>query len=691
MLKIRKLQLIIIDKHLWRISLEMTAMRFQETLFLETLFTCGLVLLEMTFIFVGLMLLHALRKNIGIAAFYLALGLLLIFTQFVGATELKVTLHLNHPGTDFYIAQTVLFMPYLAILMVIYVTEGTLATQRVIIGAMAALGLYLYLSQITIAQCGWAGKSISKGAADDALEYLLDQSKRSLAASTLAQTLDLFLLPILFQRLRNMNCRLFISVLGALMITQLTHSFVYVTANFWGRPEWWYHMSSSYIANAVVTIWLSLLVTLYLSKIEKEHPGEGRGALDIVFAFFGGYGKAQMLEKDLIESEGRYSMVVENASDMIILLNDAGEIIDANLAAMKIFNAAARELLLGKKFPEDFLGTSEQAEKYHKRWKNLFTSNVTDTQHIHDIPIHAESLTGNGVDIDVSISQLKVGANPVTIVFGRDVTEQNRLNREREELREQLSHAQRLESVGRLAGGVAHDFNNYLHAIQGHLDILKYMHDIEDEKIGSHLERIDNITQQAAELTRELLGFARKGKYVEKKLDLNRLLSDSVELFMPASQTNIDMTFTNNLDNPFIKGDKVQLQQVFLNILINARDAMEDISDDKMSITITLDEGIKFRKYCRTPHEEKVPAETFYCVVVEDTGIGMSKSTVSQIFDPFFTTKPTGKGTGMGLAMVYGTITNHGGIINVSSREDKGTTFYLFLPKAELEPDKENV
>ena len=650
---------------------------------METLFTCALALLEMTFIFAGLMLLHALRKNIGIAAFYLSLGLLLIFTQFVGATELKVILMNNQPGANFYIAQTVLFMPYLAILMVIYVTEGTLATQRFIIGVVATLGLYLYLSQITAIQCGWSGTSISKGAADNALEYLLFQSKRSLAASTLAQTLDLFILPILFQRLRNMNCRMFLSILWALMITQLTHSFVYVTANFWGEPEWWYHLSSSYIANAVATIWLSMLVTLYLSKIEKERPGEGRGALDIIFAFFGGYGKARELEKNLLESEGRYRMVVENASDIILILNSNAEVIDANFAALKILKMPAIELIVGKKFPEDFLAPSKASKESKKRWEKMFSANVTETQHIHDIPIQALDNEGNSIDIDVSLSHLNIDNNTVTIVFGRDVTEQNRMNKEREELREQLGHAQRLESVGRLAGGVAHDFNNYIHAIQGHLDILKYMHDIEDEKVESHLERIDNITQQAADLTRELLGFARKGKYVEKDLNLNQLLQETIDLFMPASQQNISLELNTPLQNPSIKGDKVQLQQVFLNLMINARDAMEEIPDNKKSITITIADGKDYAAQCSSPHKDNISAEKYYCIAIEDTGIGMTKTTLSHIFDPFFTTKPIGKGTGMGLAMVYGTISNHSGIINVKSQKDKGTTFYIFIPKTD--------
>jgi len=465
------------------------------------------------------------------------------------------------------------------------------------------------------------------------------------------------------------------------MLTQITHSFVYVTANFWGQPAWWYHMKSSYIANALVTIWLSMLVTLYLSKIERERPGEEGGTLDIVLAFFGSYGKAQMLERDLQEWEGRYRMVVENSSDMILLLGDNEKILDANLGALKILNVPAKEELINKKFPSDFLPDSNDKVKLNERWHNLFHKDITDTQYVLDIPIKAISATGRKLALNVSISKITVEANPVTIVFGKDVTEQTRLNKEREDLREQLSHAQRIESVGRLAGGVAHDFNNYLHAIQGHLDILAYMHEINDEKVESHLDRIDNITQQAAELTQKLLGFARKGKYVDRELQLDELIEESISIFMPASQKNIDLEFKNNITETKIKGDKVQLQQVFLNLLINASDAMENIPDEKMAITITLDEGINFDAHCKTTEKEKIPANNFYCVVIADTGEGMDRNVLNQIFDPFFTTKPTGKGTGMGLAMVYGTITNHGGLIDVTSKKKKGTTFYIFLPK----------
>ena len=645
---------------------------------LETLFTCALSLLELTFIFATLMLLYALRDTIGTVAFYLSLGMLLIFTQLVGATELKV--NLDYQGADFFIASTVLFLPYLSVLMVIYITEGTLATQRFIIGAMASLGLYFYLSQITATQCGWIGDSISQGPTADSLEYLLLQSKRSLAGSILAQTLDLFLLPIFFQRLRNMKCRLFLSVLLAFMLTQIIHTIVYASATLWGQPEFWLYMESSYIANAIVSVWLSLLITVYLVKVEKDVTSVGRKSLDILFAFFGSYSKARRLERYLQEWEGRYRMVVENASDMILLLGENGSILDANLAAVKTLDALNADELKTKSFPDDFIAYSDSKVR-QKLTGQIVKKKLTETQRLFRLSIQAESLKGHILDLDISITKIEVDSQPMTIIFGRDNTEQNRITLEREDLREQLTHTQRLESVGELAGGIAHDFNNYLHAIQGHLDIMQYMLHIDDPEVEKHLDRIDNITEQAAELTRKLLGFARKGKYVERTLNFIDVVKGAIDLFRPGSQKNIHLEFKHYAKEVLMQGDQLQLQQAFLNILINARYAMRNTADDKMKIDIEVNEAYLFLAKCSSFNLDKLPVGDYFCVRIADYGDGMDKETVNRIFDPFFTTKPLGEGTGMGLSMVYGTISNHKGVIHVESEKGKGTTFYIFLPK----------
>ncbi|MFZ2658688.1 MAG: ATP-binding protein [Victivallales bacterium] len=650
---------------------------------METSITCILALLEMTFIFVGLLILHGLRKEIGSSAFYITIGLLLVFTQLVSATELQVVI--GFTGANFYIAPSVLLLPYLAALMIVYITEGTLATQRLIIGAMATLGFYVYLSYITGMQCGWAGYTISQGASADSFEYLLRNSQRTMASSIIAQTLDLFLIPIFFQRLRNLGCRMFFSVLGSLMLTQIADTLVYSLVCFWGERQLWVYLSSSYIAKAVFTIWLSGIASVYLTKIEAELPAHhGRRTLDIIFSFLGSYGKAEALERNLQESEGRYRTVIENASDMILLLNRDGQILDANNAALDIFKIKSKKDIIGKSFPGMLTDLPDFPFNMDSYWEDTLRKTHQGEPRIHNVKLHALSLAGRKIELDIALNIIEVENVKVLIIFGRNVTEQNRLNREQEELKEELAHAQRLESVGQLAGGVAHDFNNYLHAIQGNLDILHFMHDIEDKKVIKHLDRINDITGQAAKLTQELLGFARKGKYHEEILDLGRLMRETLELFSPQSLETTELKSDIAKMKMPVKGDAVQLKQVFLNILINARDAVDANDKKNKIIVLEVKPAANYKaKFSPPVEKEDINPDDFFCVKIEDNGIGMDKDTLIRIYDPFFTTKPIGKGTGMGLAMAYGAITNHHGWIQVESEEQKGTAFYVFLPQHE--------
>ena len=648
---------------------------------MELFISCSLALLETTFVLVGLLLLHGLRKVIGSAPFYIAVGFLLIFTQLVSATELKVVL--GDPLVDFYIAQTVFFLPYLAALLIVYVTEGTLATQRMIIGAMATLGFFVYLSHLTAVQCNWVGYSISQGPTADSLNFLLRKSQRAMAGSILAQTLDLFLLPIFFQRLRNLRCRMFIAVFGALILTQLVDNFVYVTACYWGDPQWWFQLNSSYLAKAVITIWLSVFATSYIKRIEQEVPGEGRGTLDIILAFFGGYSKAQTLQQHMREWVDRYQMVVENASDMILLLDRDGIILDANFAAMRILNITLKDAIIGKSFPDMVLDSRGEmvdwAEYLHsfKVEDTSFGSHIQRLECLVKSPSHEQQ-----VDLDIAISSIEgVDDVPLFIVLGRDVSERNRLNREQQQLREQLAHKQRLESIGQLAGGVAHDFNNYLHAIQGHLDLITYMHDIDDEDVNRHLQKINSVTEKASLLTQQLLGFARKGNYILKTINFKELLEQTVELFLPNSRANIDFSVDIRVDEVFVRGDQVQLQQVLLNLLLNARDAVRESEKSNPFIRVTADYATCSEVKWRPPPELSAVDRSNYCVVmVEDNGTGIKEDVINHIFEPFFTTKPFGKGTGMGLAMAYGAIINHQGWIDVDSAQGQGTVFTVFLP-----------
>jgi signal transduction histidine kinase len=646
---------------------------------LESSYATLLAFLEMTFVFVGLALLHNQRKVIGSAAFYVAIGLLFVFTQFVSASELSVNAF--SANIKFSIGTTVLFMPYLGALMMVYATEGTLEAQRMIIGAIAGFGLFMYLSTLTSLQCNWMGFSISQGTSSDSLDYLLQQSRRSMGASTLAQLFDLFLLPIFFQRLRNAGYRVFFCVLGAMIFTQLIDSFIYMSVTYWDRPQWWLYVNNSFLIRSVVTVWISMLISFYLFRVEKEVVGAPRGTFDIIFAFFGGYGKAQTLERNLREWEGRYRMVVENASEMIMLLDQHGCIIDANYAAFGMLKARNKQEIIGCNFlsmlqTEKGLAIPVMTPQEPRSMQDTITgANIN----------RFKSYMGTGKDalqLDIAISAIEFRGVKMQVLLGRDITEESRLTGEKEMLSNQLAHSQRLEAVGQLAGGVAHDFNNHIHAILGHLDLIKLFYKLDDPKICQHLDKITQISEQAGRLTEQLLGFARKGKYQESILDLSELIRKSTELFMPNSQKSLDLTIDIAPCEMPIRGDQVQLQQVLVNLLINARDSMENNGDKGMRLAVKVDSAEKFN-IPLTPIgvKVKVHPEDYYCIMIEDNGSGMDKNTMQRIFEPFFTTKPIGKGTGMGLAMVYGTVSNHHGWVQVSSEIDQGTAFYVFLPK----------
>ncbi len=237
----------------------------------------------------------------------------------------------------------------------------------------------------------------------------------------------------------------------------------------------------------------------------------------------------------------------------------------------------------------------------------------------------------------------------------------------------QLQQAQKMEAIGVLAGGISHDFNNILMGIQGHLSLMQI--DITDvEKVKSHTKHIRRLVKTAAELTSRLLGFARGGKYQISILDLNDLVRLVLNLFRPTRKDiTIDEIFDEGLNA--IDGDQSQLEQVFLNLLVNASQAMPDTG--KIIVTTNNMFIGEDHKY---PFEVK-PGR-YIKVSVEDTGVGMDSETQKKIFDPFFSTKEAGdqKGRGLGLSTVFGIVKNHGGFILVKSEKGKGACFDVCLP-----------
>jgi len=253
------------------------------------------------------------------------------------------------------------------------------------------------------------------------------------------------------------------------------------------------------------------------------------------------------------------------------------------------------------------------------------------------------------------------------VEFVRDISEHKRLEAK-------LNQAERMDSIGRLAGGIAHDFNNLLMGIQGRVSLMAF-ESTPDHPFYDHLRSLEDYVSSASDLTRQLLGFARGGKYEIKITDINSLLEESLLMF---SRTKKEISICRFFQEDVlpVEVDQGQIKQVFLNLLVNAWEAMPDGGDITVMTENTCLDAPVVRPF-------NLPTGEYVKIAVSDTGVGMSDMVQKRIFDPFFTTKKRDRGTGLGLASAYGIIENHKGIITVESKPGKGTTFFIYFPASE--------
>jgi len=282
---------------------------------------------------------------------------------------------------------------------------------------------------------------------------------------------------------------------------------------------------------------------------------------------------------------------------------------------------------------------------------------------------------GRLIDVEVNERPFEFQGRQVVLSVARDISDRKYVENERQRLEMQLFQAQKMEAIGRLAGGVAHDFNNLLTGIMGCANLLRVERG-EDASVVEAAETIQSAAERAADLTQRLLGFARRGKYQEVHVDLHATIRDVVRLLDHTLDKNISLEQTLGARGAVVVGDPGQLQQVILNLAVNGRDAMpEGGTLTFASDVIDLDD-----EFCRE-RPGAVPGR-YVMMAVRDTGCGIPEENRRLIFEPFFSTKDKSIGTGMGLAMVYGIVKNHGGYIDVESVEGQGTTFRVYLPPA---------
>jgi len=304
--------------------------------------------------------------------------------------------------------------------------------------------------------------------------------------------------------------------------------------------------------------------------------------------------------------------------------------------------------------------------KEHRKECHVFVEEIAEGGGFEHYETKRNTKYGNYIDVDLTLSPIKDRKGVIIGIsfIARDVTYQKRLEAK-------LVQAQKMESIGTLAGGIAHDFNNLLMGIQGYASLML----LKIDAMHPHhemLKRIEEQVQSAADLTKQLLGFARSGRYETRPTNLNELIHKSAEMF---GRTKKEIVIHSKLGKDLwtVEVDQGQMEQVLLNLYVNAWHAMPGGGNLYLETS-----NVTLEKYYVKPYDIK--AGNYVKISVTDTGIGMDKKTQKRVFDPFFTTKEMGRGTGLGLASVYGIIINHKGIINVYSEKGHGTTFSIYLP-----------
>ena len=364
--------------------------------------------------------------------------------------------------------------------------------------------------------------------------------------------------------------------------------------------------------------------------------------------------------KELHQSEQWHRSLFENATDGILVLDRNGIIVNANERACAM-HGFARDALVGT-----FAGLLEAdggKEPFAERLRSLAEGapRVYEAEHYRK--------EGTRMAIEVSAKAITMGADLYIQAFLRDVTEKKKIQ-------EHLLQSQKMDSIGTLAGGIAHDFNNILTAILGYTDLIRRDPGAND-RIISRLNVIERASRNAGRMISQLLGFARKSGAEILSLNLNDAVQDTIKLLERVLDKKILLRTELDGGLPSIEGDITQIEQVIMNLIVNARDAMPGGG------TVT----IRTRSAEAADSTAGIPpyaAPGRYIILeVADTGIGIPEENRRRIFEPFFTTKERGKGTGLGLAMVYGVVTDHRGYIAVQSTPGQGTVFSLYFPASE--------